>query len=206
VTGGWAPKAVRGGFPCFNRFGAPLFRLHNASAEAKHPDAGYFVPGTCDRKSASPPAAIIDFKSRQMSKDSDLYGDDIRLWSETQSALLRRLSTGESVADQVDWPHVVEEIGHSHAQRPKQQDEIARLTARLTAAEALVKELRSRLDDLSSQLGATKAELATAQDEAETATARAVTAAEAEQALRQADANRRAGGRWARLRAAWRGE
>jgi hypothetical protein len=112
-----------------------------------------------------------------MSKDSDLYGDDIRLWSETQSALLRRLSTGESVADQVDWPHVVEEIGHSHAQRPKQQDEIARLTARLTAAEALVKELRSRLDDLSSQLGATKAELATAQDEAETATARAVTAA-----------------------------
>ena len=110
MTGGWAPKAVRRGFPCFNRFGAPLFRLHNASAEAKHPDAGYFVPGTCDRKSASPPAAIIDFKSRQMSKDSDLYGDDIRLWSETQSALLRRLSTGESVADQVDWPHVVEEI------------------------------------------------------------------------------------------------
>ena len=45
-----------------------------------------------------------------MSKDSDLCGEDIRLWSETQSALLRRLSTGEAVADQVDWPHVVEEI------------------------------------------------------------------------------------------------
>ena len=141
-----------------------------------------------------------------MSKDSDLYGDDIRLWSETQSALLRKLSAGEAVADQVDWPHVVEEIEHSHAQHPEHQDEIARLTARLTAAETLVKELRSRLDDLSSKLGATKAELATAQDEVETATARAMAAAEAEQAVRQADAKRRARGRWARLRAAWRGE
>ena len=43
-----------------------------------------------------------------MSKDNDLYGDDIRLWSEAQSALLRRLSAGEAVADQIDWPHVVE--------------------------------------------------------------------------------------------------
>jgi hypothetical protein len=141
-----------------------------------------------------------------MSNDSDLYGEDIRLWSETQSALLRRLSAGEAVADQVDWPHVVEEIEHSHAQPPEHQDEIARLTARLIAAEALVKELRSRLDDLSGKLGVTKAELAAAQDEAETATARAMAATEAEQATRQADANRRAGGRWARLRAAWRGE
>lgn len=79
--------------------------------------------------------ANVEFKSLQMSKDSDLYGDDIRLWSETQSALLRRLSAGEAVADQVDWPHVVEEIEHSHAP-PEHQDEIARLTARLIAAEA----------------------------------------------------------------------
>src|SRR5690242_5307033 len=140
-----------------------------------------------------------------MSKDSDLYGDDIRLWSETQSALLRRLSAGEAVADQVDWPHVVEEIEHSHAQPPEHQDEIARLTVRLNAAETLVKELRSRLDDLSGKLGATKAELAAAQDEAETATARAMAATEAEQVIRQADAKRRARGRWARLRAAWWG-
>src|SRR5690242_4670921 len=138
--------------------------------------------------------------------DSDLYGEDIRLWSETQSDLLRRLAAGETVADKVDWPHVVEEIEQSHAQNPEQQDEIARLTARLIAAEALVKELRSRLDDLSSKLGDTKAELATARDEAETATARARAAAQAEQAVRQADAKRRARGRWARLRAAWRGE
>jgi len=32
-----------------------------------------------------------------MSKDSDLYGEDIRLWSEAQSALLRSLSAGEAV-------------------------------------------------------------------------------------------------------------
>jgi chromosome segregation ATPase len=131
--------------------------------------------------------------------DSDLYGEDIRLWSETQSDLLRRLAAGETVADKVDWPHVVEEIEQSHAQTPEHQDEIARLTARLIAAEALVKELRSRLDDLSGKLGATKAELAAAHDEAETATARAVAATEAEQ-------KRRARGLLARLTAAWRGE
>jgi hypothetical protein len=61
--------------------------------------------------------------------DSDLYGEDIRLWSETQSDLLRRLAAGETVADKVDWPHVVEEIEQSHAQNPEQQDEIAQLTA-----------------------------------------------------------------------------
>lgn len=121
-----------------------------------------------------------------MSKDSDLYGDDIRLWSETQSALLRKLSAGEAVADQVDWPHVVEEIEHSHAQPPEHQDEIARLTARLTAAEALVSELRARLDDLTGKLADKQTELVAAQDEAETATARAAAAVEAEQAIRQA--------------------
>ena len=141
-----------------------------------------------------------------MSKDNDLYGDDIRLWSEAQSALLRRLSAGEAVADQIDWPHVVEEIEHSQTQHPDSQDEIARLRAQLAAAEALVKELRSRLDDLSGKLSDTKAELAAAQDEAETANARAMAATEAEQTIRQADAKRRARGLLERLRSAWRGQ
>jgi len=158
-------------------------------------DAGMTSAGTPD------PSAI-----QHIGIDSDLYGEDIRLWSETQSDLLRRLAAGETVADKVDWPHVVEEIEQSHAQNPEQQDEIAQLTARLIAAEALVKELRSRLDDLSGKLGATKAELAAAQDEAETATRRAVAATEAEQAIRQADTKRRARGLLARLTAAWRGE
>lgn len=41
---------------------------------------------------------------------SDLYEDDILLWSERQAALLRRLAAGERVNDQVDWENVVEEI------------------------------------------------------------------------------------------------
>ena len=142
--------------------------------------------------------------------DSDLYGDDIRLWSERQGALLRRLAAGEAVSEQVDWPHVVEEIedlGHGDA-HPPVQDEIVQLTARLAAAEALVKELRARLDNLTGKLADTQAELTNTQDQVETATARAVEAAEAEQAMRQAAAAavRRGQGRWSRLVAAWRGE
>ena len=45
-----------------------------------------------------------------MSHESDLYGDDILLWSQKQGSLLRRLATGEAVTEQVDWPNVVEEI------------------------------------------------------------------------------------------------
>ncbi len=41
---------------------------------------------------------------------SDLYEEDILLWSERQSELLRRLAAGERVNDQVDWENVVEEI------------------------------------------------------------------------------------------------
>lgn len=41
---------------------------------------------------------------------SDLYDDDVLLWSERQAALLRRLALGERVNDQVDWENVVEEI------------------------------------------------------------------------------------------------
>ena len=140
--------------------------------------------------------------------DSDLYGDEIRLWSERQAALLRRLAAGEAVSEQVDWPNVVEEIedlGHGDAHRPV-QDEIAHLSARLAAAEALVKELRGRLDSLTGKLAETQAELVSTQDQVETATARATAAAEAEQVMRQAEAIRGGQGRWARLRAAWRRE
>ena len=56
------------------------------------------------------------------------------------------------------------------------QDEVARLTARLAAAEAEVNELRARLQDLTGKLTDTQAELATTQDQVETATARAVAA------------------------------
>jgi hypothetical protein len=42
--------------------------------------------------------------------DSELYGEDIRLWFEVQSALLPRLAAGETVISEVDWPHIAEEI------------------------------------------------------------------------------------------------
>jgi chromosome segregation ATPase len=142
-----------------------------------------------------------------MNSDSDLYGDDIRLWSDRQSALLRRLSAGEAVSDQVDWQHVVgeiEDLGHDYTQRAA-QDEVARLTARLAAAEAEVNELRARLEDLTGKLTDTQVELATTHDQVETATARTVAAVESEQAMRQAEAERQGRGRWARLKAAWWG-
>ena len=42
---------------------------------------------------------------------SDLYGDDILLWSERQAELLRRRAAGELVNDaDIDWPNVAEEI------------------------------------------------------------------------------------------------
>ena len=140
-----------------------------------------------------------------MNSDSDLYGDDIRLWSERQGALLRRLSAGEAVSDRVDWQHVVgeiEDLGHDYAQRAA-HDEVARLTARLAAAEAEVNELRARLKDLTGKLTDTQVELATTQDRVETATARAAAAVESEQAMQQAAAERKARGRLARLRLAW---
>jgi uncharacterized protein DUF29 len=42
---------------------------------------------------------------------SDLYDDDILLWSERQADLLRRHAAGERVNDaSIDWPNIAEEI------------------------------------------------------------------------------------------------
>ena len=42
---------------------------------------------------------------------SDLYEDDIVLWSEHQAQLLRRRAAGELVNDaDLDWPNIAEEI------------------------------------------------------------------------------------------------
>jgi hypothetical protein len=41
----------------------------------------------------------------------DLYDTDIVIWSEEQSALLRRMAAGERLNDaQPDWPNIIEEI------------------------------------------------------------------------------------------------
>ena len=142
-----------------------------------------------------------------MNSDSDLYGDDIRLWSERQGALLRRLSAGEAVSEQVDWQHVVgeiEDLGHDDDQRAA-QSEVARLTARLAAAQAEVNELRARLEGLTGKLTDTQAELATAQDQVETATVRAVAAAESEQANAAGRSSATGQGALGSAQAAWWG-
>lgn len=41
---------------------------------------------------------------------SDLYDDDILLWSERQAALLRRLAHGEQVNDRLDRENLIEDI------------------------------------------------------------------------------------------------
>ncbi len=42
---------------------------------------------------------------------SDLYDDDILLWSEHQAELLRRRAAGELVNEaELDWPNIAEEI------------------------------------------------------------------------------------------------
>src|SRR5487761_2195826 len=42
--------------------------------------------------------------------NASLYDDDVVVWSERQSDLLRRLAAGERINDQVDWDNVIEEI------------------------------------------------------------------------------------------------
>jgi hypothetical protein len=41
---------------------------------------------------------------------SDLYDEDVVLWSEQQAHLLRRMSNGEAVNAEIDWPNLIEEI------------------------------------------------------------------------------------------------
>jgi hypothetical protein len=41
---------------------------------------------------------------------SDLYDEDILLWSERQSELLRRLAAGEPMNERPDWPNIIEEV------------------------------------------------------------------------------------------------
>jgi Domain of unknown function DUF29 len=41
---------------------------------------------------------------------SDLYDDDILLWSERQSDLLRRIVAGEPVNERPDWVNIIEEV------------------------------------------------------------------------------------------------
>jgi uncharacterized protein DUF29 len=41
---------------------------------------------------------------------SDLYDEDILLWSEHQAELLRRLASGEPMNERPDWANIIEEV------------------------------------------------------------------------------------------------
>ena len=41
---------------------------------------------------------------------SELYDDDILLWSERQGDLLRRIAAGEPVNERPDWVNIIEEV------------------------------------------------------------------------------------------------
>jgi Domain of unknown function DUF29 len=41
---------------------------------------------------------------------SDLYDEDILLWSERQSDLLRRVAAGEPISERPDWVNIIEEV------------------------------------------------------------------------------------------------
>jgi hypothetical protein len=41
---------------------------------------------------------------------SDLYDEDILLWSERQATLLRRIAAGEPVNERPDWANIIEEV------------------------------------------------------------------------------------------------
>jgi Domain of unknown function DUF29 len=42
---------------------------------------------------------------------SNIYDDDVLLWSERQASLLRRVAAGERInAADLDWPNIIEEI------------------------------------------------------------------------------------------------
>lgn len=95
--------------------------------------------------------------------------------------------------DQTDFTAAFAAVQAAHA------GEVAALHGQVTG-------LRERVDDLTGRLADAQSELARLQDHARQADAAAQAALEAADELRRANEARAGQGRWARLRAAWRGE
>jgi len=87
-----------------------------------------------------------------------------------------------------------------------QREGLLAADARADRAEAAVAGERARADALRDQLSAVQEELRRAREAADQVRQHAREAEDAVQTLRQANAERKARGRWVRLRAAWRGE
>lgn len=84
---------------------------------------------------------------------SDLYGEDILLWSKHQTGLLRRMAAGEQVNDQVDWEHVIEEIAEAGEEGRDLSsgiptDALAGLHDAVAAAQDALSDVSARLEAL----------------------------------------------------------
>ncbi len=82
---------------------------------------------------------------------SDLYGEDILLWSKHQAGLLRRMADGEHVGDQVDWEHVIDEIADAGDQKARANipaDALAGLHDAVAAAQDALGDIAARLQAL----------------------------------------------------------
>jgi hypothetical protein len=86
------------------------------------------------------------------------------------------------------------------------REQLERAEGRADRAETAATVLRQRFEDLTAKLADAQAELAAAMDRAEQAQDRAREAEGAAAELSRADDARKGRGRWARIRAAWRGE
>jgi hypothetical protein len=96
-----------------------------------------------------------------------------------------------------------DQLAHERTRADTAQTERDDLRTKLADAQA---ELAAAQDQVAAARARTVAELEAATQAAQQANARAQAAAARAEELRQADAERRARGRWARIRAAWRGE
>lgn len=99
-----------------------------------------------------------------------------------------------------------ERVARTEEQRDQAVADLRAERSRAERAEAGREGERSRADALRDRLGATEDELRQARAAADQVRQHATEAEDAVAALRQAEEERKARGRWARLRAAWRGE
>ena len=85
-----------------------MYLLSDLSAgvtgEVHHVDCGYHIVGMKN------PAAPDIAHCRGLTPMSDLYDEDILLWSEHQAELLRRIAAGEPVNERPDWGNIIEEV------------------------------------------------------------------------------------------------
>jgi hypothetical protein len=153
------------------------------------------------------PAARAEPGRRQRDMTADHPRDLSRAISALETAVASLTERAEAAEKRADQAEIRMEWAENRADQAEERSD--RAVAQAHRAERVAEDLRSKLGDA-------QAELAAAQDQAEAAGTQAAAELEAAQmarseaeadaaTLRQAEAERRARGRWARIRAALRG-